>query len=66
VAITRARDKLYISSCRKRRNRQELCDSIPSSFLQEIPSGLVEQHQEESKEEISADKFFEMMKERFK
>jgi DNA helicase-2/ATP-dependent DNA helicase PcrA len=66
VAITRARDKLYISSCRKRRNRQELCDSSPSPFLEEIPPQLIEQHSGEEREEASAEDFFSMMKERFK
>jgi DNA helicase-2/ATP-dependent DNA helicase PcrA len=66
VAITRARDKLYISSCKKRRSRQELCDSLPSPFLSEIPPQLVEQYQEEIKADVSAEDFFSMMRERFK
>jgi DNA helicase-2/ATP-dependent DNA helicase PcrA len=66
VAITRARDKLYISSCQKRRSRQELCDSSPSPFLEEIPPQLIEQHGEEEKTEASTEDFFSMMKERFR
>jgi DNA helicase-2/ATP-dependent DNA helicase PcrA len=66
VAITRARDKLYISSCQKRRNRQELCDSLPSPFLEEIPSQLIEQYREDDKPEPSTEDFFSMMRERFK
>jgi DNA helicase-2/ATP-dependent DNA helicase PcrA len=65
VAITRARDKLYISSCKKRRNRQELCDSLPSSFLEEIPPQLIEQYHEDDKTETSMEDFFSMMRERF-
>ncbi|MDR3147212.1 MAG: UvrD-helicase domain-containing protein [Treponema sp.] len=66
VAITRARDKLYISSCQKRRDRQELRDSSPSPFLDEIPPQLVQQHSGEDRKELSAEDFFSMMKERFK
>jgi len=45
VAITRARDKLYLTSCRKRRRNQELGERSPSPFLQEIPSHLMEYHE---------------------
>lgn len=47
VAITRARDKLFITSCRKRRRLQNTADCAPSPFLSEIPSALVEYHEEE-------------------
>jgi DNA helicase-2/ATP-dependent DNA helicase PcrA len=66
VAITRARDKLYISSCQKRRSRQELCDSSPSPFLEEIPPQLIEQHGEKDRTEASTEDFFSMMKDRFR
>ena len=42
VAITRARDKLLISACRKRRRGQMVAEAEPSRFLDEIPSNLVE------------------------
>lgn len=45
VAITRARDKLLISSCRKRRHNQVVNECEPSRFLDEIPSNLVEYHE---------------------
>lgn len=45
VAITRARDKLLISSCRKRRHAQTVAECEPSRFLDEIPEQLVEYHQ---------------------
>ncbi len=45
VAITRARDKLIISSCRKRRHMQMVTESEPSRFLDEIPVNLVEYHE---------------------
>jgi DNA helicase-2/ATP-dependent DNA helicase PcrA len=66
VAITRARDKLYISSCQKRRDRQELRDSFPSPFLDEIPKQLVQQYDGEDTAVTSAEDFFSMMKERFR
>ncbi|MDR2313812.1 MAG: UvrD-helicase domain-containing protein [Spirochaetaceae bacterium] len=42
VAITRARNKLYITSCKKRRRLQDTIDCAPSPFLAEIPPRLVE------------------------
>lgn len=45
VAITRARDKLLISACRKRRRGQMVAEAEPSRFLDEIPSNLVEYHE---------------------
>ena len=45
VAITRARDKLLISSCRKRRHNQIVNECEPSRFLDEIPANLVEYHE---------------------
>jgi DNA helicase-2/ATP-dependent DNA helicase PcrA len=47
VAITRARDKLFITSCRKRRRLQNTADCAPSPFLSEIPPALIEYHEEE-------------------
>lgn len=44
VAITRARDKLLISSCQKRKKMQMVVDCVPSRFLDEIPENLVEYH----------------------
>ncbi len=46
VAITRARDKLIISACKKRRHLQMATETEPSRFLDEIPPNLVEYHQE--------------------
>jgi len=45
VAITRARDKLFISSCRRRRKMGGVVECTPSPFLQEIPASLVEYHE---------------------
>ena len=66
VAITRARDKLFISSCQKRRKMQSVVECVPSPFLDEIPANLVEYHEvenETSDEEILA--FLTRMKEKF-
>ncbi len=45
VAITRARDKLFISSCQRRRKMGGVTECTPSPFLQEIPENLVEYHE---------------------
>ncbi len=45
VAITRARDKLYISSCAKRKKMNATVECQPSRFLDEIPPRLVEYHE---------------------
>jgi DNA helicase II / ATP-dependent DNA helicase PcrA len=66
VAITRARDKLYISSCRKRRRLQAVIDCEPSRFLDEIPANLVEYH--EPPKEVDAEtatEFLANMKKKF-
>ena len=44
VAITRAQEKLLISSCLKRRKQGMLIECEPSRFLDEIPENLVEYH----------------------
>ncbi len=45
VAITRARDKLFISSCQRRRKMGGVVECSPSPFLEEIPASLVEYHE---------------------
>lgn len=45
VAITRAREKLFISSCKKRRKMQSVAECEPSRFLDEIPANLVTYHE---------------------
>lgn len=45
VAITRARNKLFISSCRKRRKISSVVECTPSPFLDEIPAHLVQYHE---------------------
>ena len=64
VAITRARDKIYITSCQKRRRQQSETERLPSPFLAEIPSHLIDfrDKEEEDIEETEAD--FTRMSER--
>jgi DNA helicase-2/ATP-dependent DNA helicase PcrA len=45
VAITRAEDKLFITSCKKRRRMQNTADCSPSPFLEEIPKDLIKIHE---------------------
>jgi DNA helicase-2/ATP-dependent DNA helicase PcrA len=42
VGITRAKEKLFLTTARRRRRGREWMDSIPSSFLEAIPSDLLE------------------------
>ena len=59
VAITRARDKLFISSCRKRKKMQAVVECTPSRFLDEIPVNLVEYHK--PSEIVSNEKAIEIL-----
>ena len=54
VAITRAKDKLYISSCQKRRRRDSEIERSPSPFIQEIPLHLIETKKEEAEDDPNA------------
>jgi DNA helicase-2/ATP-dependent DNA helicase PcrA len=64
VAITRARDKLYITSCLQRRRLQNTIECTPSPFLVEIPDHLVEVHEDTSieTEKTGEDYFAEIKK----
>ncbi len=37
VAITRAREQLYMTSCRRRHVQNDIIEAVPSPFLEEIP-----------------------------
>ncbi len=54
VAITRAREKLFMTSCRNRRIMREITETIPSRFLEEIPADLIELHKEDEVLDTSA------------
>ena len=56
VAITRARDKLFITSCQKRKRLNMINECTPSRFLDEIPQNLIEYHEpKEMTDEEAAD-----------
>ena len=66
VAITRARDKLYISSCQKRRRMQDMQECKISRFMDEIPASLVKYHEPEKEvDRETAAEFFESMRKKF-
>jgi DNA helicase-2/ATP-dependent DNA helicase PcrA len=67
VAITRAREKLFITSCRQRRRMQSTTDCEPSPFLTEIPPNLIKIHEKTNKiaDEDEAEKFLAQIKSRF-
>ena len=66
VAITRARDKLIITSCRTRRRQAGLLECSPSPFLEEIPAELVQYHEPDTEaEEEDIAKMFAQMKKKF-
>jgi DNA helicase-2/ATP-dependent DNA helicase PcrA len=43
VALTRAKDKLYLTHAKSRRRGGDILPSMPSRFLETIPPGLVEE-----------------------
>lgn len=67
VALTRAREKLYITSCRSRKTNRQHTESSPSPFLQEIPEELLKPHiQEEAVTQEEGAAIFAQMKAKFK
>lgn len=66
VAITRARRKLFMTSCRKRRIMRETVECSPSPFIEEIPDELVQVCETENPvtEEEAVD-YFASLKARF-
>lgn len=66
VAITRARNKLFITSCAQRRRNHAFSQRTPSPFLNEIPPNLIENYNPETSENLTTtEDFFTMMKEKF-
>lgn len=51
VAVTRAMEKLYITSCKSRHYNRETVICMPSRFLEEIPASLYNSEAEISEEE---------------
>jgi DNA helicase-2/ATP-dependent DNA helicase PcrA len=48
VAVTRARDRLYLSRCKMRGMRGKLMPRTPSRFLLEVPPEMYDEREEES------------------
>jgi DNA helicase-2/ATP-dependent DNA helicase PcrA len=66
VAITRAKEKLFMTSCLTRKVMREQIDCSPSPFLEEIPQELISRSQpEEVVEEEEAADYFAAMKAKF-
>lgn len=59
VAVTRARDRLFISSCQNRRKMQASVQVEPSRFLDEIPQNLVKYH--EPSKEVDSEQAHELL-----
>ena len=59
VAVTRARDRLLISSCVNRRKMNATVECKPSRFLDEIPEQLVKYH--ERSKEVDAEQAHELL-----
>jgi len=67
VAITRAKKKLFMTSCRTRKIGHEIVDTGPSPFLEEIPKELIEFHvPETSVDQEEAEDYFARIKSSFK
>lgn len=63
VAITRAGQKLIITSCRHRKKQQGIVDCVPSPFLTEIPARLIDNHDPATANPItSKEEFFARLK----
>ncbi|MDR0539610.1 MAG: UvrD-helicase domain-containing protein [Spirochaetaceae bacterium] len=58
VAITRAQDRLFLTSCRKRRRNQQDVNCVQSPFINEIPAHLLEEYEEEEAELLDPAAFF--------
>ncbi len=66
VAITRAKQKLFITSCKTRKIGHEITDTGPSPFLNEIPDELIKFHEPETiVASNEADDFFAQIKSNF-
>ncbi len=66
VAITRAMEKLILTSCSTRRYANQFVECSPSPFLEEIPAGLVETFSDHGPiEEEEAKDMFAALKSKF-
>ncbi|WP_028975392.1 ATP-dependent helicase [Spirochaeta cellobiosiphila] len=66
VAITRAREQLFMTACRTRRSMNETIEPAASPFLDEIPTELIQYHEFEDYVDVSEAKdLFKDLKKRF-
>ncbi len=66
VAVTRARRRLFISACLRRRKQSQTVDCVPSPFLQEIPAHLIEASSGEAEfSEEEGEEYFGQLKAMF-
>jgi len=66
VAITRAREQLFMTACKTRRAMNEVVEPAASPFLDEIPTDLLEYHEFEDYVDVSEAKdLFKDLKKRF-
>ena len=66
VAVTRARQKLFITSCKTRRKAQGVKECKPSPFIEEIPKELINYYiVDKEKEEMRIEDLFEQSKKKF-
>ncbi|MFP4362814.1 MAG: ATP-dependent helicase [Spirochaetia bacterium] len=66
VAITRAKQKLYMSACRERKVMRELTCPKPSPFIEEIPQELISYYEpEEVVQNDEVDELFSKIKQKF-
>ncbi|HOV63809.1 MAG TPA: 3'-5' exonuclease, partial [Spirochaetia bacterium] len=67
VAITRAKRKLYLTSCLTRRMMREIVDCVPSRFLDEMPAELIKYHEPEREaSENEVNEYFAQMRSKLK
>jgi DNA helicase-2/ATP-dependent DNA helicase PcrA len=69
VAITRAREKLFITSCLHRRRNQSLVECETSPFIEEIPPSLIEDSdgklEQPEENQPNAEEYFAKIKAQF-
>ena len=66
VAVTRARRRLLVSTCQRRKKQNQIVDAVPSPFLQEIPPELIETREIETEfTEEEGEEYFGKLKAMF-
>ena len=63
VAITRAKQRLILTSCRTRKIMRDVMDCLPSPFLEELPAHLITESQESTEiDEAEVTDYFQLMR----